>query len=301
MNLKQFEYVLTLNKEGCFSKAAEVLNISQPSLSQYIKKLENELGVILFDRTGGNVHLTDAGRVYVEAGKKILDIKHDMALQFMDIAENKTGTLVVGTTPYRSAVMMPWIVKEFKKLYPGITVVVEEHNTEELLNGVLHGDFDICITVLPEDREDISFCNITSEEFVLAVPKGVKTFDTCIMSERKYSAIDVKALNGCGFITVKDNLIMQKTLNKLCNDYNISVKAEAVVNSLESQIALVRSGVGMTLVPTGIETLCNGNEVDFYSFKQELPKRLISAVWQKNKSLSGIENAFLSVVKEIKR
>lgn len=73
MNAKQFKYVLTLANQGSFSKAAEVLEISQPSLSQYVKKIEQQIGLPLFDRINGVVRLTDAGRLYINTGRKVLE------------------------------------------------------------------------------------------------------------------------------------------------------------------------------------------------------------------------------------
>ena len=97
MNMKQLRYAVVLAQKGSFSSAAEALAISQPSLSQYIKKIENEIGLELFDRTNGDVRLTDAGRVYIEAGRKILDLEHQMEVSFSDLAAHKTGSLIVGT------------------------------------------------------------------------------------------------------------------------------------------------------------------------------------------------------------
>lgn len=299
MNLKQFEYVLTLNKEGCFSKAAEVLNISQPSLSQYIKKLENELGVVLFNRNGGNVRLTDAGRVYVEAGKKILDIKRDMALQFIDINENKKGTLTIGTSPYRSSVMLPFIAKEFKKQYPFITFAIEEGNTAELIEATIRGEYDLSLTVFEQDVLNFNYEVLTEEEFVLAVPASFKKFDSEFIQNRKYNAIDINQLNGIDFVMLKDTLFMQRTLNALAEKYNLKFGVSIVANSIEAQFAMVRNGLGVALVPSGIESLAASNEVDFYSFKQELPKRKVVAIWRKDKTLSKIEEDFLSLIKSI--
>ena len=78
MNMKQLKYVLVLAHEGSFSLAADTLGISQPSISQYIKKIEKEQGVELFDRTSGDVRITDAGRIYIEDGRKILDLEKQM-------------------------------------------------------------------------------------------------------------------------------------------------------------------------------------------------------------------------------
>ena len=264
MNLKQFEYVLTVNKEGCFSKAAEVLNISQPSLSQYIKKLENELGVILFDRSGGNVRLTDAGRVYVDAGKKILDIKHNMALQFMDISENKIGTLIIGTSPYRSAVMMPEVVKEFKKNYSGITLIIEERNTDELLESLEHGESDVVFTVYEEKINEFNYETVGEEEILLAVPSFYENLTSECREDKKYPTIDITALHNFGFVSIKDTQYMQRALKSVGEEYDFNIKTNVVVNSLEAQISMVRKGVGIALVPSGIEALCAKDEVDFY-------------------------------------
>ena len=97
MNLKPFQYALVLAQAGSFSKAAEELGISQPSLSQYIKKAEQQAGVVLFDRTNNNVRPTDAGLVYLEIGRKALTLAHEMETRFSDIAAGKSGTVIVGT------------------------------------------------------------------------------------------------------------------------------------------------------------------------------------------------------------
>ncbi len=126
MNLKQFRYVLTLADERSFSQAAEVLSITQPSLSQYIKKIEREIGQGLFDRTNGDVRLTDAGRSYIEIGRKILDLEHQLEEKLSDIATCKAGTISVGISAHRSVALMSAVVRRFKELYPGIILQIVE-------------------------------------------------------------------------------------------------------------------------------------------------------------------------------
>ena len=170
MKTKQLQYVLTLAREGSFSKAANVLNITQPSLSQYIKKIEASVGIDLFDRTNGNVRLTDAGYAYVDLGRKILDLEHQMEVQFSDLSSNRAGSLIVGAAPYRAASMMPLVAQEFQKLYPGMHLVVREGTTSELSEGMEHGEYDLCLTLLPIDDKIFTYEKITEEESVLAVP-----------------------------------------------------------------------------------------------------------------------------------
>lgn len=96
MNAKQFKYVLVLANEGSFSKAADTLNITQPSLSQYIKKIEREVGLPLFDRTNGDVRITGAGRVYIETVRQILNLEYQGETAFSDFAGNRDGSLTIG-------------------------------------------------------------------------------------------------------------------------------------------------------------------------------------------------------------
>lgn len=114
MNTKKFYYASVLAREASFSKAAEKLGISQPSLSQYIKKIEDEVGMELFERAGGLVRLTNAGHVFVDAGRRILDTERQMENSLSDLAQNKTGSLVIGAAPYRASSMLPQATRAFR-------------------------------------------------------------------------------------------------------------------------------------------------------------------------------------------
>ena len=299
MNMKQLKYVLLLADLGSFSAAADELGISQPSLSQYIKKIENQVGMPLFERTNGDVRLTDAGNVYVEYGRKILALEHQMETQFSDIAENKTGSIIVGTSPYRSAGMMPEIAKEFKLKYPGIHLVVEEMVSSDLINKMGKGAFDLCLTMLPVDEKIFSNEKIMEEEMVLAVPASYPELKTSAEPNRRYPAIDVREIDGGSFVMITDSQVMQQALNNLCDDYHLNLKKAAVVKALEAQINMVRNGVGMAIVPTGIERFCDEHEVRFYSFVQELPRREVVAMWRKGRTLPGVVSDLISVMKQI--
>lgn len=298
MNMKQFKYVLVLANTENFGKAADELNISQPSLSQYIKKIEQQIGIDLFDRTAGSVRLTDAGRVYVDAGKKILDLEHQMQTEFFDLMEYKSGSVIVGTSPYRSAGMMPMAVRLFRQQYPGVHVVVEEMTTGELLEATERGVFDLCLTVAPIDKKIFSSEKIAEEELILAVPKGYGMFQTKLMDNRKYPSIDAMQIASESFVMITENQVMQKALDNLVGEYDLKLRKAAVVKSLEAQIAMVRAGVGMALVPTGIERFCSSGEIEFYSLKQDLPRREVVAMWRKDRKLNQVTRALLDVLKE---
>lgn len=299
MNMKQLKYVLLLADLGSFSAAADELGISQPSLSQYIKKIESQVGMTLFERINGDVRLTDAGQIYVEYGRKILNLEHQMETQFSDISENKVGSIIVGTSPYRSASMMPEIAKGFQAKYPGMHLVVEEMVSSDLVSKMEKGAFDLCLTMLPIDEKVFDYEKIMEEELILAVPADYPELKSIAEPNRKYPAIDVREIDGGRFVMITDSQVMQQALNALCDDYHLNLKKAAVVKALEAQINMVRKGIGMAVVPTGIERFCNEGEVRFYSFVQELPRREVVAMWRKDRKQPRVVSDLISVMKQI--
>ena len=299
MNTKQFQYVLTLAHEGSFSKAADSLNITQPSLSQYIKKIEREIGQPLFDRTNGDIRLTDAGRVYIEAGRKILDIEHQMENSFTDLSSYKTGSLIIGAAPYRAASMMPVIAQRFQSLNPGMHLIVREGTTAELVEGMEHGEYDLALTLLPIDKRLFEYEPVVEEELILAVPSSYPSFPTAEVKDRKHPAVDAAVLNNKSLVMLTDAQFMQKQLENLILDYKLSVSVAAVVKSLEAQIEFVKAGVGMALMPSGIERFCKESDVTFYSFTAPLPKREVVVMWRKDQKLSKTTEELKTVIHSI--
>ena len=299
MNTKQFQYVLALAHEGSFSKAAASLNITQPSLSQYIKKIEKEIGLELFDRTNGDVCITDAGRVYIEAGRKILDIEHQMETAFSDLAENRAGTMIIGAAPYRAASMMPVIAAVFQKKHPGMHLVVREGTTAELTEGMEHGEYDFALTLLPLDKRLFAYEKVVEEELILAVPGTYPELQAEVLSGRLHLAVSADVLNEQNLVMLTETQFMQTQLKNMLIDYHLTVRPAAIVKSLQAQIEMVKAGVGMAMVPSGIERFCRENEVTFYSFKETLPKREVVIMWRKDRNLSEVALELKSIIHSI--
>ena len=296
MNTRQLHYVLALAKEGSFSRAADVLNISQPSLSQYIKKIEKEQGVELFDRTGGDVRITDAGRVYIEAGREILDLKHQMEQKLEDLSAHRSGSIVVGVSPHRCIHLMPEIVKRFQNLYPGMHLVIEERFGASLLEDAEHGLFDLCIANLPVNEKLFSYKMIMKEEVLLAVNKETALYEklqaTVVHTEgRKYPAVDLTKLDGEKFVVLAENQAMQIVLDEACEKAGVKVKIAVECRTIETQFAMVRAGIGAAFIPSGIAYFSNAEKVAFFSFIQPVPYRDMAVVYRKEQYLSkAVEN-----------
>lgn len=303
--MKQLKYVLVLADEGSFSRAAEILDISQPSLSQYVKKIEQQLGVVLFDRANGNVRLTDAGKIYIEASRKILELERQMQSKFDDLSEHKSGSIIIGTTPFRSVTMMPIIASKFKCRYPGIHIIVDERGNHELPEAAERGSFDLCVITLPIDDRKFKSEFIMEEEVVIAVSRGgcldkKLSREAIHMENRKYNAVDAKLLDGESFVMLTESQVMQKALDNLCKDYELHLTKAAVVKSIEAQIEMVRAGVGAALVPTGIQKFDGLDcKISYFSLKQELPRRKVVVMYRKNQHLSIVMQDLIKTMKLI--
>ena len=141
----KYKYVYAVYKEQSFTRAAQKLFISQPSLSAAIKNIENEVGAPLFERCGGKIKLTDIGMEYIVAAEQIMSAENDFKRKINDIYSLDMGKLTVGGTNYLSSYVLPRIITRFSSLYPNIEVNLVEANSQSL--GAMMKDEEIDIVV----------------------------------------------------------------------------------------------------------------------------------------------------------
>lgn len=304
MNTKQLYYVQVLAEEGSFSRAAEALNISQPSLSQYVKKIEQQLGTEIFDRSGSELKLTEAGKVYLETGRRILDLERQMDTRLQDLSEYKTGTVVLGAAPFRSEGLMPRVAVEFKKLYLGMTLSVDERTTAELLEATEKGEVDMALTTLPVDERLFDYQIVLHEEMVIAVPTASELERTLSaaaveMDGRKYPAVDICLLRGADFVMIKPTQVIQRLIDKLSDEYRLELKTSVVVQGSGAKIAMVRAGLGATMIPVGADESYDDGSVTYFSVLQELPRREVAIIYRRDRMLSEPQQALIDLMQRL--
>ena len=169
MNYKNFEYFLIIAEEGSVTKAAQRLYVSQPSLSKYLRSLEEALGVQLFYRDSYPLQLTGAGKLYQEYAKDAL-MKEKALLQNLEILKNtETGTVTMGITVFRSSAVLPAALPKFKSMYPGIEVKVLEGSHQYMMSLMDHNKVDFCIFHSPNVYQGITFEHILNEKVLFCV------------------------------------------------------------------------------------------------------------------------------------
>lgn len=293
--IKKYEYVIAVAREGGISQAADALNIAQPTLSKYLKKLEIELGVELFDRSTIPIKLTAAGKSYVEAGRNIIDMEHQLQKQLQEIKLNKNTVIKIGISPSRSPYLMPSVVEEYRRINPTARIVIKERTTAELNKQLSRGDLDLIISLLDDETKNFEKVELLDEDIILAVPQG--------MYHGTETASDI--LLSSTLINVGKGLTLWKTMKEIADKLGNS-KPDIECQSIASALALVKRGLGVMLVPSYVSeygTEEQTNDICFlrlYTDKcseyKNSYKRKVCLFYRKEQFLTQTEKDFIMCI-----
>ena len=292
---KKFEYVIAISEAGGISQAAEKLDISQPTLSKYVKKLEGELGIELFDRSALPIKLTEAGRCYVEAGKKLIDVERQLDKQLEEIKLGKSSTVRVGISPSRSPYIMPSIIEAYKGINQNGKVIIEERTTAELSERLFRGELDLIISLLDETTADFEGEEIFTESILLAAPKK--------LCSEEISSLEL--MLSLPIISVGKGQSMRQTLCEISEEIGAPAP-EIECQSIESGLALVKRGLGVMLAPSYIEAFGTKEQNKDVVFLPVIRKnaneteRKVYIFYRKEQFLTKAERDFISSAKRVK-
>src|ERR1700677_1017058 len=172
MEMHQFRYFVAVARARNFSRAAEQCHVSQPSLSQQIQKLEDELGERLFDRLKREAKLTPHGEAFLYRALKILEEVDAARREATDAKKLLRGTVTLGVLPTIAPYLLPAVIAAFTKKYPGVEIVVQEDTTANLLKLALAREIDFALASQPIRDGRLVVRELFSEELLIALPPG---------------------------------------------------------------------------------------------------------------------------------
>lgn len=248
MDFRSLRYVLEVAEQQSFSKAAEKLYIAQPSLSQYVKNIEEQLGVRLFDRNASPIRLTPEGELYVRTAYDILERWNQFDMQLTDITNLKRGRIVLGVSPFRSSFMMTETIALFKKKHPHIDIYFVEGTISELEELMAKGRADMFVTTRPYDEMLYESVHICEENLLLALPPD----HHLIEKARQYKCVKtsiVKLFKNEPFVLLSPNQRLYSNSIRLCNNAGFEPKISIQSRSIETVAAMVLAGLGCTFLP----------------------------------------------------
>lgn len=243
MNIRDLEYVVAVAEEGHFGRASERCHVSQPALSGQIKKLEDQLGVALFERTNRRVAITPVGAAIVEKARRLLMIADEIEMEAAAAADPLAGRLVLGTIPTIGPYLLPGILRPLKAALPKVQLSLSEDITENLERRLVEGDIDAAITATEIRENGLAEIPLYREPFLVAVPEGHPLADL--------KTVDVGKLNLAEVLLLRDGHCLSDQVADLCGLARKSRVngVDTQASSLETVVGLVAAGAGVTLLP----------------------------------------------------
>lgn len=276
MTITQLLYVLAVAEHQNFTRAAKKVFVTQPTLSMQIQKLEEELGVKIFDRDQKPIALTAIGEKIVEQARNIVDESE----RIHDIIDQQKGFVggefVIGIIPTVMSTLLPMFLNNFIKKYPKLNLKIEEVSTPNLIEQLEEGHIDVGIAATPLENDKLIERVLYYEPFEVYVPENYSLYKLKEVSPEDLDVDDILLLqDGHCF---KDNVLNLCKAHKNLNHQNFELKS----GSFETLIRLCDEGIGMTLLPY-LHTLHlnEKKQKKLRSFKDPKPAREISLVYPK--------------------
>lgn len=296
MTITQLTYVIAIAEHKNFTKAAEKCFVTQPTLSTQIQKLEEELEVLIFDRSKKPIELTDIGRKIVQQARNIVNESD----RIQDIVDQQKGFIGgefrIGIIPTVMPTLLPMFLKAFIKKYPKVKLKIEELTTDEIILRINEGHLDAAIAATPLENENIKERVLYFEPFVGYIPEHHRLY--------KKKKIEVSDLEIDDMLLLEDGHCFRDGIINLCkafkyqNDDNFQLES----GSIETLIKLSNEGMGMTLLPY-LHTLelNEGHKGNLHHFIEPSPAREVSIIYHKSELKMQIIEALHTVISGIIR
>lgn len=290
MEIHQLVYFVAVAETGSFSRAAERCTVAQPSISQQIIKLEQELGVMLFDRLSRSVVLTEAGRLLLPRANAILAELNDIKHVLSDDTHDGRGSLAVGFIPTVSPFVLPQAIQRFGEQFPYATLEVHEDVTETLIQALIDGGLDLGITSLPITNRLIHTEELLTEPLMLASSRVYDIVDRV--------SIQVKALDEFPFIALNEVHCLGEQVQTFCYQQNLNVQIVCHTAQLSTVQNCVALGLGVSLVPQALALSDASETIVYRELSDVVPERKIAAATHQGRAPSYLARQFIEIVRE---
>ncbi|MCQ6277444.1 LysR family transcriptional regulator [Bacillus sp. V3B] len=292
------EYLRAIAEQGNFSSAARALFISQPYLSKFIKKLEDDLGVELINRNETPITLTYAGERYLAYMGEIEKTYRNMKYEIEAITNMKKGRLTLGINPILGSHTLYDLLPQYIFTYPGIEIDLVEETSIVIEQLLLQRKIDICLNMLPIFNPDITYENLYEEKIFLVVPEGHKYYSSDLGHNIVHFPMDTQSLTGEKFILLKQGLGLRRLTDQFFYDHSIKPDIILETTNIENAYRLAANGIGLTIIP---EVILKNNELsksNIYTIGKPPIKYNVVVAYKKGEVLSAPALAFLNMAKD---
>lgn len=295
MELHQLRYFLAVSHSRSFTRAAEHEHVAQPSLSQQIRKLEDELGAQLFNRLGRSITLTRFGERFEPRARRVMDEIEGARQEMDEMLGLRRGHINLGALPTLAPYLLPSILAGFSRTYPGIAVNMREGLTNSMLADLAFGDLDLALLRLPVGGAEFVSEFLLKEGMLLAVPRRHA------LSRRSRQAVTLKDLAEERFLLLKDGHCFRDDVLEICKRCRVNPNVVFEGGQFDTLVAMVAAGNGVTLLPEMARPHYQHAGVRLIDFAPPSPTRTLGMVRVKGKFLTPSTRVFMEYVRKAYR
>ncbi|WP_335980856.1 MULTISPECIES: LysR family transcriptional regulator [Streptomycetaceae] len=245
MQFQQLAYFAAVAQARHFTRAAQSLHVSQPSLSQQIRALEKELGAPLFSRARGNITLTDAGEALLPLALRILADADTARHEVLELAQLRSGRVRLGATPSLCTGMLPDVLRAFHDRHPGIRLLLEEGGSHDLVRELARGALDLALVVLPlpSPSPALTTVELFQEDLV-----AVSALDAAAPP----SPLRVADLRGQPMVMFRHGYDLRDLTVSACRSAGFEPTFTIEGGEMDAVLGFVRAGLGIGVVPSTV-------------------------------------------------
>lgn len=307
--LNEMKYVYAVYQEKSFSKAARKMQVSQPALSKMVRKVETDLGIIIFDRSTIPITVTKEGAYYIKSIEDIMVIQSNVKSYFMDLRELNTGSLSLGGSSFFCSFVFPGLIGKFREKYPNVVIDLMEGSIGELREGLEDETLDLVIETASDVGANIERYFYNNENIILAVPTRYQmnkrlqpyrlTYQDILTgryTNKEVEAVPLYELREVPFITMKPGNDMFQRSNQICRNAGFIMKTVLLVDQVLTSVNIASNGVGAVFIRADIVSCMPENEMlTYYKIGDPLATRPVSFAKKKGKYTTSAMREFMNI------
>ena len=292
-SLRQLQFLDALAREKSFSRAAESMHVTQPTLSTAIRELEGILDVQLVEREARGATLTPTGSEIVKRARALLSDAEDLVAAAKGASEPLYGAFRLGAIPTIAPFVLPRVMKHLKSAYPNLTLYLREDQTARLLDDLRARRIDAALIALPYAANGIETITVFEDEFLLAAPKGHPLTEAGRLSPEDLAPHDV--------LLLEDGHCLRDHALSVCKMPSVRDGGEVSATSLHTLIQMVDGGLGVSLIPrlAADSGLGRGLDVSIQPFSPPAIGRSIGVAWRAGSSRQEDAKLVAAELKEL--
>jgi len=291
MDIRALRYFTEVVRQQSFTRAAEQLFVTQPTISKMMKHLEDELGMPLFIREGRSFRLTDAGRVAYERGQDVLSAMARMRTELSDLVSLERGELVVGMPPMSGGAFFAPVVSAFRKRYPNIELKVVEDGALAIETSVRSGQLEIGAAVLPVDTQTFDQFGFAHDYLCLVAPSGSPWHGA--------TTVTLADVADWPIVFYPEDFTLTKRILQGFARLGKTIRIAGRSAHWDFIVAMVDARLGIALLPQAVANRLAGLPFDVIRLDEEQIVWNLGLIWKKDVYLSHAARAWIKVTQDV--